>query len=269
MSKLLKRLQAGVMLILLLIGSVSFTPVEELPKQELPCLDKRFSVVVHVVKDSLGEANVTEADIQAEMDGVNDLWSEICVSFEICEFNYIDNFQWDTLDALGGYKWDQMLTAHHQAYRINIFYVAHIIEPAGVSGFAGLGAINNTQGDGICIVKPGGALNHEMGHYWGLPHTFETDNGIELADGSNCQTAGDGFCDTPADPYEQFNPSSDYESDCIFNSMLQDPNGDWYDPDLGNIMSYYDCACHFSYEQYWHMANTYSNNLTPNGEHMW
>ncbi len=247
----------------------SFHLMEEEPRSPLPCLNKRFSILVHIVKDSLGQANVSEAAIQGEVAGVNAYFDDICVSFEICEFNYIDNFQWDTLDAVGGYKWDQMLTAHHQDFRINVFYVQHIIEPPGVAGFADLGGINNTSGGGICVTKPGGALLHEMGHYWGLPHTFEG-NGSELADGSNCQTEGDGFCDTPGDPYVPFDPPGNYiNEDCIFVSMLQDANGDFYDPDVGNVMSYYGCDCHFSYEQYWHMANTYTNNLTPNGQHMW
>lgn len=251
------------------LASLSFAPVDDMvPREELPCLDKQFSVVVHIVRDSLGEANVTEADILGEVAGTNSLFEDICVSFEVCEFRYIDNFQWDTLDAVGGVEWSQMLTAHHQAYRINIFYVNHIIDPPGVAGFADLGGINNTQGGGICIVKPGGALTHEMGHYWGLEHPFE--GGDELVDGSNCQTANDQICDTPADPYVPFqDPALYVDGDCIFIAQLQDANGDWYDPDVGNIMSYYPCACHFSYEQYWRMANTYTNNLQPNGQHMW
>jgi hypothetical protein len=42
---------------------------------------------------------------------------------------------------------------------------------------------------------------HEMGHYFGLPHTFEYFDkpDRELPDGSNCSVAGDRFCDTPAD----------------------------------------------------------------------
>lgn len=268
MSVIIKKLHVGLLLSVLLLVSVSFKSAEEAPRQELPCLDKRFSVVVHIVKDSLGEANVTEADILGEVAGTNGLFEEICVSFEVCEFRYIDNFQWDTLDAVGGVEWSQMLTAHHQANRINIFYVNHIIDPPGVAGFADLGGINNTQGGGICIVKPGGALTHEMGHYWGLAHPFE--GGDELVDGSNCQTANDQICDTPADPYVPFqDPSLYVDGDCIFYAELQDANGDWYDPDVGNIMSYYPCACHFSYEQYWRMANTYTNNLQPNGQHMW
>lgn len=272
MSKILRKLSVYAALLVAVISMVSFTPVpveDPTPRQELPCLNKRFSIVVHIVKDSLGEPNVTEAAINGEVAGVNALFDEICVSFEVCEFRYIDNFQWDTLESLGGIEWNQMLTAHHQAYRINVFYVNHIIDPPGVAGFAGLGAINNTQGGGICIKKPGGALLHEMGHYWGLEHTFEG-NGTELADGSNCETEGDGFCDTPGDPYVPFeDPGLYVDDDCIFNAMMTDANGDFYDPDVGNIMSYYPCACHFSYEQYWHMANTYTNNLQPNGQHMW
>ena len=259
------------LLLLMAFGFIltSFHSLEEEPRSELPCLNKRFSILVHIVKDTLGMPNVTEAEIQSEVDGMNAYFDDICVSFEICEFNYIDNFQWDTLDAVGGFRWNQMLTAHHEDFRINVFYVQHIIDPPGVAGFADLGGINNTGGGGICVKKPGGALLHEMGHYWGLPHTFEG-NGTELADGSNCQTEGDGFCDTPGDPYVPFDPPGDYiNGDCIFVSMLQDANGQFYDPDVGNVMSYYGCDCHFSYEQYWHMANTYSNNLTPNGQHMW
>jgi len=259
------------LLLLMAFGFIltSFHSLEEEPRSELPCLNKRFSILVHIVKDTLGMPNVTEAEIQSEVDGVNAYFDDICVSFEICEFNYIDNFQWDTLDAVGGFRWNQMLTAHHEDFRINVFYVQHIIDPPGVAGFADLGGINNTGGGGICVKKPGGALLHEMGHYWGLPHTFEG-NGTELADGSNCQTEGDGFCDTPGDPYVPFDPPGDYiNGDCIFVSMLQDANGQFYDPDVGNVMSYYGCDCHFSYEQYWHMANTYSNNLTPNGQYMW
>lgn len=104
-------------------------------------------------------------------------------------------------------------------------------------------------------------LTHEMGHYWGLEHTFA---GPELANGSDCTTAGDAICDTPADPY-MGPPLDQYLTDCIFTGMMQDPNGDWFDPDVGNIMSYYSgCRCHFSYQQYERMAQTYLN-----GPGMW
>jgi len=256
-----------ILMLLTFVGVTAFLSFS--PKSELPCLDKRFSVQVHIVKDSLGEANITENDIIGQFNSINGYWENICVSFEVCDFNYIDNFQWDTLIEAGGDRWSQMVTAHHQEYRINVFYVENVED--GAAGFAGLGAINNTQGDGILMTKAGGAgtLAHEMGHYWGLPHTFDMDNGAELVDGSNCETAGDGICDTPADPYIDPGESGDYETDCIFTSLLTDANGDFYDADVGNIMSYYDCACHFSYGQYVAMADIYTNNVTPTGEYMW
>lgn len=244
-----------------LFASTAFTP-----RTELPCINKKFSMVVHIVKDSLGEPNITEGDIQGQVQYLNTLWDTICASFEICEFRYIDNFQWDTLEMLAGYRWNEMLTAHEQDYRINIFYVEHIREPVGTAGFATLGGIASPGGS-ICMTKAGGSgtLAHEMGHFWGLPHTFEN-AGQELANGSNCDTAGDQICDTPADPYSS--PDIVYVTDCIFTWMGLDPNGQYYDPDVGNIMSYYDCTCHFSYDQYQKMANTFLNGGTP-GQYMW
>ena len=44
---------------------------------------------------------------------------------------------------------------------------------------------------------------HEMGHFFGLLHTHGYSNTVktdEFVDGSNCNEAGDYFCDTPADP---------------------------------------------------------------------
>lgn len=268
MNKMRQRLQIKVLaLVMLAFGLFLFGFT---PRSELPCIDKTFSVQVHIVVDSLGDNGVSEADIQGQFNSLNGYFDDICVSFEICDFNYIPNHQWDTLTDIADYRWSELLTEHHEAYRINVVYLAYI-EPGSASGFATLFGINNTQGGGICVTKSGGAgtLVHEMGHYWGLYHPFETGNGIELVDGSNCETAGDLVCDTPADPYVQFNPSSEYETGCIFDWMGTDANGQFYDPDVGNVMSYYDCACHFTYQQYQRMANTYLNNLQPNGQHMW
>ncbi len=41
---------------------------------------------------------------------------------------------------------------------------------------------------------------HEMGHLFWLWHPYETQHGLECVDGSNCATAGDRVCDTPASP---------------------------------------------------------------------
>jgi len=101
-------------------------------------------------------------------------------------------------------------------------------------------------------------MTHEMGHVWGLPHTF-AGNGVENVDGSNCETAGDGICDTPADPY---NPNVDnitWQNGCEFVFEGLDANGQFYQPDMGNIMSYYGCDCGFTRGQYLRMASLIQN----------
>ncbi|MBK9047683.1 MAG: hypothetical protein IPL74_13565 [Bacteroidetes bacterium] len=78
-------------------------------------------------------------------------------------------------------------------------------------------------------------LAHELGHYLGLYHTHETSNGVEYVNGSNCGTAGDLLCDTPADP----NLFSCSNSSCQYTCpTLTDPLGQFYSPLMDNIMSY-------------------------------
>ena len=159
-----QRLQFKVLAVIILaMGTMLFGFT---PRSELPCLDKTFSVQVHIVIDSLGETGVSEGDVLGQFSSLNGYFDEICVSFEVCDFNYIENHQWDTLTDIGDHRWAELLTAHHQAYRINVVYLA-FIEPGDAAGFAPLGGINNTQGGGICVTKGGGAgvLVHEMGHY--------------------------------------------------------------------------------------------------------
>jgi hypothetical protein len=50
--------------------------------------------------------------------------------------------------------------------------------------------------NGNCL---GNVFAHEIGHNFGLLHTHQTPP-AELVSGTNCATAGDEVCDTPADP---------------------------------------------------------------------
>ena len=79
----------------------------------------------------------------------------------------------------------------------------------------------------------------EIGHYFGLLHTHSTFNGIEFANGSNCAVAGDLHCDTPAD----YNLSLGGLTSCTYTGQFVDLNGDPYNPNPSNVMSYAPPNC--------------------------
>ena len=82
---------------------------------------------------------------------------------------------------------------------------------------------------------------HEIGHYFDLFHTHETGLGAECVSGSNCATAGDQVCDTPADPTLG---TSVVNSACLYTGATQDPcTGLQYAPDPRNFMSYSRKEC--------------------------
>lgn len=100
-------------------------------------------------------------------------------------------------------------------------------------------------------------MTHEFGHFFSLPHPFNgwdfepwdvathgstvnqtmaPDNftPVELADGSNCGSAGDFICDTPPNYNFGFGWSN-----CNFTTQVKDRNGDVIDPEERLFMSYF------------------------------
>ncbi len=238
----------------------------------LPCLNKEFSVVVHIVLDSLGEDGIADrAQIDDAFEALNEAYEPICAKFKVCETREIRNFQFNNIDTLE--KWEDLIVKENQPNRINVYLVDFSVlagfdggAPQFECGYANLNGIDSVSNSTIlwhkaCLgtTQP---LIHLFGHYFGLLHTFEG-NGTELVDGSNCDTEGDLICDTPADNY---NPPVDpigggfinSEDECRFIHPDSDPNGDPYRAHTGNFMSYYGlCRCGFTYQQYLNMANNY------------
>lgn len=210
------------------------------------CLNKKFSLVIHIVLDSSGTTGVQPGDITKGIDSLNKYFKPICVSFEACFVKKIKDYNYN--------EWDKTIhepvvrLTYHDAKVINIYLVENIVKPAGAAGYA-------ASGNDLIVIKKNAFASmvsvHEMGHFFDLPHTFE--NFVpELVIRSNaCYNSGDGFCDTDADPYPAGKVTS---MPCEFQVGPQDAQGQYYTPPVDNIMSYWKCPCKFTQEQYNWMA---------------
>ncbi|RYF91317.1 MAG: hypothetical protein EOO03_01630 [Chitinophagaceae bacterium] len=88
-------------------------------------------------------------------------------------------------------------------------------------------------------------MTHEMGHCFGLYHTFQTSFGRENVprngDCKNCETSGDYLCDTQADVYSQIN---DVNTECVYTGTPIIYCGtEEYLYETNNIMSYGRRSC--------------------------
>lgn len=143
---------------------------------------------------------------------------------------------------------------------LNIYIVGEICnscDPLGcqVGGFAAYPPSHGTDLDGIvleaitvtsedCNLRK--TFIHELGHYLGLYHTFR--NSCQNKD---CETDGDGICDTPPDDYTNFYPSNPCLKGGNINSCgtdvnASDPNNPFSSDQqdmTDNFMDYSPTAC--------------------------
>ena len=180
------------------------------------------------------------------LNDLNETFLPYNVQFYEC--GYIDRFANQALYAFDASE-EPSLAAYDVPNVINIYYFNAVTDGSAV--YCGYSYLPPSQ-DRIILSKSvscsldSDVLLHEMGHYLSLYHTHGKTGGQltdELVDGSNCSTAGDDVCDTPADPnlYSVYN--------CTYsNTTLRDVNNQLYQPDPSNLMSYapYNCRNRFT-----------------------
>lgn len=227
------------------------------------CLKKKFSIAFHIVLDSnYTWGGLAPADLNACVSSLNAAFSPICVEFTNCFTDLIPNYTYN--------HWYMAATetsiaaSYNMENVINIYAVDSIVGfPAGYAG-------------GVIVVEKsslvGGVTIHEMGHFFGLPHTWaeigspdvnSTPATTNAAVGSlefvrripaNCYNHGDGFCDTEADCYPaDYSPTSTMPCKHDQGGAV-DGWGDYYVPPVDNYMTYFKCGCRFTQEQYNFMA---------------
>jgi hypothetical protein len=226
-----------------------------------------LKIYMHVIRKSDGTDGQTLSSVN---NAINILQSD---------FNPFNiKFVWDnTIDYINNTSYfnnpsGSIFTVNNHSDGIDI-YLFDDSAPAG--GLAnGVGNSSELYVSGVFWGIPSVSLitshviSHEMGHVLFLWHTHhgtynEGGNGnpcAELVNGSNSTTCGDYVFDTPADPHLQFNVN---HPSCTWASSGYDQNGDPYNPDEKNIMSYTNVSCmeYFTMQQGLRMRNAI-NSLT-------
>ena len=218
---------------------------------------------IHIITDTNGATNITESQILDEINEANIFLANSFLEITVCEdTNYIANnnlYDFDISDDQGE------LYANNQPNIMNLYFVESINQ-GNVAGYTYFP--QNSQYYDVIVMDNQATTNtisstliHEFGHHFVLLHTHGTSNEPgstdEYVNGSNCATAGDRFCDTPADPL--INGSNVSSVNCMYTGNATDALGQTYDPDTSNIMSYSPDTCtdFFSQEQYAYMYAGY------------
>ncbi len=226
----------------------------------------------HIIRRSNGSGGLSLADLNQIIATTNSyfLYNNYGIQFYFAGTspNYINA---DDLFTAFPYPEGSAVDGQDATNALNQYYVSGF-NNSGVGGFARYPA--NDIASTRSFIQIGGSLDdvgsrlipHELGHTFGLFHTFGFNSGngtlgsgvttelVTRGSGANCTTDGDWICDTPADPYGISGTSLTYQKGCPQydpTSTARDANGEAYSPSITNIMSYYyPCIHDFTPGQY-------------------
>lgn len=231
----------------------------------------QLPVVIHITENGNGIPAVEVGDMLNAFCKLNEDFEPSGIQFYIKSIEFLDRPDYYDHYQIG--QAVSMITNHSQPNAINVFFVRTAVE----DGICGYNLVDQKQQSlgitlaGSCTNRYNSNWAHEMGHFFSLPHTFHGWEGIvhdyrtpaptlvnnvpvEHVNGSNCQLAGDGFCDTPAD---YLNGRWFCAEDGASSFLQMDPEGISFRSDGSMIMSYAQdgCAHRFSPRQLGAMQN--------------
>lgn len=223
----------------------------------------RIPLAIHVVRRWNASEGLSSTDVDQTIADANAHYAPAGMEFfQSGLIRYIDNeafyYNIDTQAEIDALRQTDVV-----ANAVNVYFTANLEYEGGV--LCGQASFTTDAVQGVVLANgctaAGGnqsTFAHELGHYFDLFHTHETAMGVECPNYSNCSTAGDLLCDTPADPTLD---SGNMNSSCAYTGTAQ-ACGSAYAPDTHNLMSYADpksCRDHFSQGQIDRMLGTIGN----------
>ena len=202
----------------------------------LSFIQYNIRVYTHIVRSSSGEG-LSKGITSSIINTLNNFYNGSNISFQYSGSDYIDNDTYNLMSDKDNTTLSKnmkgLFSINSQANSINIYVISdsrNLTETNGASFMLQNNLYVRANRYATSTVA------HEVGHCLGLYHTHKgTDSREagtpELANGSNSATAGDFITDTPADPNKWY--AGNYAG-----GDLTDANGDKYNPDPLNLMSY-------------------------------
>jgi hypothetical protein len=209
-------------------------------------------VYFHIITyDDGSHPAATLTQINNEFNTLAAAYASDNICFLYAGLNYIHSSFLDT-EFIVGKNSPTAFNPYRVPNCINVFYSIKINGSNNAcGGNCGIGGVTFDVPGTLCLIAQGNigegqTIAHEVGHCFGLFHTFDYKRyGHEDIDGSNSTTAGDLIADTPADPYAYIGNSCFKISGCTYNGTCTDPKGKSnFSPPYTNLMAYWWASCY-------------------------
>ena len=199
-------------------------------------------VIFHIIQASDGEGDVSDSQIESQMDYLSEYYADHHISFSLDSINRVINDDWFVGWSTQNQDVQGMQQISYDPFHFLNIYTARLNEPGsnyivgGYTYFPTQMAEGSYQ-QGFTLdyrSLPGGAYNwgkaavHEAGHYFGLYHTFQTD----------CNAPDDAVEDTPRNHSDNL-----YSCNPNLDSCPDDPGND----PVYNHMSYSGDTCPYEF----------------------